>query len=673
MAGQTIVISVLADTQKLGKDMAGIGDKMGGLTKGLAGVGIAAGAALAGIGLAVGKVLKDSFAAVAEVERLNAQTSAALQSTGGAAQRSLEQINGLADSLEKLTGVEAETTQAGQNVLLTFTNIKGTTFDAATKSALDMSVALGKDMAGSATLVGKALNDPIAGIGALSKVGVQLTDDQKNLIKALVETGDVAGAQSVILGELNTQFGGSAEAFGNTFLGTWEKVKNSFGDLGERLVVGLLPAATLVLGKVNEFLQTIGDSPAFQKIIDGVNGFVTGLTSGGSPIADFVSKVVELVTTVSPLAIIFEALQPILPQLMSAFGELGAALSESLGTILPQLIPLASLLAESLAQVFVALLPLLAPLVELATTVVGLLIPVLEPLIGILTALLPPITDLITNGLGLMMPVFLIFIDIIKLVADLLAVALTGAVKAFGQVLSGDFQGALQTVSDGWTKTWDLVSSFFGDVVNTVKTHAAGMVSFFTEMASNITMTMVRFKTGVQTAISNVVSFFAGMPGAIMGAISGLLGSMASFGQNIISGLVGGISGMANAVINVIKRVIGDAISFAKKLLGIASPSKVFDKMGDWSMKGLARGLRRMQPVMDAMRAVSSAVSDAFTPDLSYSFAGTGPGEIPGDYGVGDGGRTYNIKVEAIAPNAEVGRAVVEAIDEFERQNGTDR
>ncbi|MBD8466789.1 hypothetical protein IFU30_10970 [Plantibacter sp. CFBP 8798] len=666
MAGQTILVSVLGDTAPLKKSLDGVEGITGGLKKGLAGLAIGAGVALAGAGLAVGKFLGDSFKAVAEVERISAQTTAAIESTAGAAGRSIGDITGMADSLEKLTGIEAENIQSGQNLLLTFTNIKGTNFDAATKSALDMSVAMGTDMTSAATLVGKALNDPIKGIGALSKVGVQLTEDQKALIAQLVQTGDVAGAQGVILNELNTQFGGSAEAFGNTFLGQWEKVKNSFGDLGERLVTGLLPAATGVLGSVNTLLTVIGDSPAFQKMIDGINGFVTGLTSGSSPIADFISKAIDLVTTVSPLAIIFEALQPILPQLAEAFGELGGVLSDTLATILPQLIPLAVLLAESLSQVFVALLPLLPPIVELATALISLLVPILEPLIGLLTALLPPITDLLTNGLGLMMPVFIIFIDLIKLVADLLGVALTGAVKAFGQLLQGDFQGALQTVSEGWTKTWDLVKGFFDGVVNTIKTKAAGMVSFFTEMASNIVMTMVRFKTGVAEAVSNVVGFFVALPGQVMGAIGGLLGSLADFGKQIISGLVGGISGMANSVINAVKRVIGDAISFAKKLLGIASPSKVFRKIGDWTVKGLAKGLRQIAPINSAMSYLSDAVTNGFDPSFSMSPASSLSGSGAG-YG---GGNTYNVTVQAVAPNAEVGRAVVESIEEFERLNG---
>ena len=55
--------------------------------------------------------------------------------------------------------------------------------------------------------LGKALNDPVKGITALSKVVVTFTEDQKKMIKTMVETGDAAGAETVILDDLAKEFG----------------------------------------------------------------------------------------------------------------------------------------------------------------------------------------------------------------------------------------------------------------------------------------------------------------------------------------------------------------------------------------------------------------------------------------------------------------------------------
>jgi len=78
--------------------------------------------------------------------------------------------------------------------------------------ALDMSTIFGGTAASNAKVLGKALNDPIKGLSALSRVGVQFTDEQKEMITALQNAGDMAGAQAIIMEELQSQVGGTAVA-----------------------------------------------------------------------------------------------------------------------------------------------------------------------------------------------------------------------------------------------------------------------------------------------------------------------------------------------------------------------------------------------------------------------------------------------------------------------------
>ena len=92
---------------------------------------------------------------------------------------------------------------------------------------MDLSVAFGKDMTSSAILVGKALQDPIAGVSALWRVGVQLSDSQVELIKNLVAVGDTMGAQKVILAELTREIGGSAAAYGDSLAGQAFKARRN--------------------------------------------------------------------------------------------------------------------------------------------------------------------------------------------------------------------------------------------------------------------------------------------------------------------------------------------------------------------------------------------------------------------------------------------------------------
>ena len=209
--------------------------------------------------LAVGGVALASIKDAAEAEASLAQLDAVLKSTGGTAGVTRKQLTDLADGLEKTTKFSAESTQAAQALLLTFTNIGKDVFPQATRTALDMATALGGEPKDQAIALGKALNDPIKGVTALTKVGVSFTEEQKKSIKAMQEHGDMAGAQKIILAELAKEFGGSAEAAGKTFAGQLIIAKNAMGNVTETLGTVLLPKLTEFLNWVTPHLPAIGD------------------------------------------------------------------------------------------------------------------------------------------------------------------------------------------------------------------------------------------------------------------------------------------------------------------------------------------------------------------------------------------------------------------------------
>jgi hypothetical protein len=234
--------STLDKASKSSSKFGAVLGKVGGVMKS----GLAGGAAIAGVGIAaVGKFVFDGIKSAASYQKVLAKTAQVLKSTGNVAGTSVEGIKSMAAELESMSGVDEELIINSQNVLATFTNIrnvgKNKIFDMATKSALDMSVALGSDLQGASIQVGKALNDPIKGISALSKVGVTFTADQKKVIASLVKTGDTAGAQKVILAELNKEFGGQAAAAGKGFEGSMARAQDAVSDTGREIGIMLLP------------------------------------------------------------------------------------------------------------------------------------------------------------------------------------------------------------------------------------------------------------------------------------------------------------------------------------------------------------------------------------------------------------------------------------------------
>jgi hypothetical protein len=225
--------------------------------------GLAAGAA--GVGALI-VTLKTGFEEIMEGQKVLAQTNAVLKSTGGIANVTAKHVESLARSQSRLTGIDDELIQTGENLLLTFKNVRNevgqgnAVFDRATKSALDLSTAGFGSVESAAKMMGKALNDPIKGMTALGRAGVTFSEEQKEAIKALVETGDELGAQKLILAEVESQVGGSARAFGETLPGQIAKAKNAFAEVSGELAVSLLPAVTKTLDGFNRFLVFVQEN-----------------------------------------------------------------------------------------------------------------------------------------------------------------------------------------------------------------------------------------------------------------------------------------------------------------------------------------------------------------------------------------------------------------------------
>src|SRR5260221_250811 len=206
-------------------------------------------AIFAGIGFLSGQI-GDMFQQSMDAQAGLAQTNQVIKSTGDASGMTAQAVLDLATKYSHLTKFSDDTVQSASNMLLTFTNIGKNVFPQATKTVLDMSQALGQDTKNSAIQLGKALNDPLTGITALQRVGVTFTQGQKDSIKAMMQHGDVASAQGVILKELQKEFGGSAEAAGKTFPGQLKILGQNFDDLKQNIGDAVMPVLSNLIGWV---------------------------------------------------------------------------------------------------------------------------------------------------------------------------------------------------------------------------------------------------------------------------------------------------------------------------------------------------------------------------------------------------------------------------------------
>lgn len=193
-------------------------------------------------------------------QRAVAQLNAVIKSTWWAVWLSWKQIKSMSEELATLNGVQDDVILSTQNMLLTFTNIKGDLFKPTTQAVLDLATAMNgwltpsaEELSKTAIQVWKAMNDPINGMTALKKVWVTFSEEQKKQIANFQKAWDVMSAQRVILAELNREFWGSAQAQLQTYAWKVQQMSTQRSNFKESLGNQIIPWLTWLIGA----LQTI--------------------------------------------------------------------------------------------------------------------------------------------------------------------------------------------------------------------------------------------------------------------------------------------------------------------------------------------------------------------------------------------------------------------------------
>ena len=265
-------VEILGEFKKLTTATQGAQTSLEKLQSGVGSIASGIGKAVGALALTLGftsivQGFKDSIAAAEEAKVANDRIDAIAKSMdefGTRTEQVTDRIKAYAEEQSLSVGVDDEVIKATQAKLLTFreltktADVMGGSFDRATMAALDMAAAGFGEATSNATQLGKALNDPIAGITALNRAGIQFTEDQKALIASLVQSGDILKAQDIILTEIEAQVGGTAEATATAS----QKMSIAFGEISESVGEILLPL-------VEQFAEwLIGVVPDIQKFFE---------------------------------------------------------------------------------------------------------------------------------------------------------------------------------------------------------------------------------------------------------------------------------------------------------------------------------------------------------------------------------------------------------------------
>ena len=168
-------------------------------------------------------------------EMAEKKLEAVIRATGGAAGFTADEMKSMAVEMQKNTTFGDELVLGAQSILATFKSIHGETFPRTIEAAADLSAVFGQSLQQSTIMLGKALEDPIAGMGALRRVGVTLSTQTQELVKDFIALGQVEKAQNEILKAVEGQVKGAAQTMADSGTGKIQQLNNALGDLKEML------------------------------------------------------------------------------------------------------------------------------------------------------------------------------------------------------------------------------------------------------------------------------------------------------------------------------------------------------------------------------------------------------------------------------------------------------
>jgi phage-related protein len=497
----------------------------------------------------------------------------------------------------------------------------------------------------------------------------------------------MAGAQAIILKELNKEFGNSAQGAGKTMAGALailhnnlsiveEKIGNAVIPVFTQLVTAAMPLVGIIgtgladaFDVVGGWLKQIG--PLFSQVSLTVGPFA-GILSNLEAHADgigstFMNQVVpaleafipsgnQISGIVTDLQNDFNQLAPIVANIAAAIMD---GLNQALGTLAPLISTLGGLFTGTIIPAFIALLPhiinlydgvaqILPPVLSLANAILSVavgiatgLAPVLQVLIPILTQLYGWIADQVGAALKAMAPVVQQASDGVNKFSGQLSEKLEPAMKRVGAAI----QTMVAFIQPLWNAVWPGMEEVFAGVWSIIQ----GIIQIAWSILSNTFLFWLDIISGNWSgAWQDMQNMFSGIWQGIEKILGGVLqiiwGSVQEWfgtmfngfkgaGSNIMNALTSAVTEGASKFLSSLKSMASNALSAVKGVFGIHSPSTEFAAIGTNISLGLIQGVQGVD--------VASQVSDHMAGAITAMGSPTITGAVPsGDAlsGSGSGG-----------------------------------
>ncbi len=676
----SLVVKVAVDgdadvKSKLASMSSTVKETQGGFKSALSGaLSFAAGLGIFNLASQAVGFLKDQFVGSIQAaethQTVMSQTTQAIKSTGDASKMTVVALSNLADSLSRVTTFSDDTVQSGENLLLTFTGIGKDVFPAATKTMLDLSQAMGQDVKSSAIQLGKALNDPLTGMTALTRVGVTFDDGEKKAIKTMMAHNDVVGAQNVMLKELQKEFGGSAEAAGKTFAGQMQILTNTMDDFKQKVGTAILPLLSQFIGWVTsvalphleafsdwftktavpkiqyfqDILSQIGDSQGFDDLVKSFNHLgeslgklfpylknfgekLKGIFSENS-IIDGANRIMSIMSSMSGIingvANAVSGLPSLFAKIQSTLAPVGAFPGSVFAPLWKELVAVWN---TQLKPAWDNLVKAFAPAIPVFQAIAALLGAVL---VGAIAGLIQGIANLLSGWAQMIGGIVQIISGVITIVLgiiDAFVALATGNFSAFGDALSSIWSGVVEIFQGLGNTLMGFFGGLFMGIWGLVSGFVTGFIGFFQMLYDELVGHSI-----VPDMINGIINWFQQLPSRALAAVQGLLGNMSGFfgniasqaitwGSNIVSSIASGITnaiGNVGAAIGQVTQYISDHLPHSPAKIGplreLASQGKeIANQVG----QGLLSGIPTLQNALGSLTKPIAATLNVSSPTFA--------------------------------------------------------
>jgi hypothetical protein len=218
---------------------------------------------------------REIFRRAIDAERTFNRMTTALRTTGFAAGITSRELDALAESIKRTTIFDDDQIRRAISALLRFREVQGETFHAAIRLAADLAAALGIELEEATRRVGRALQDPETGLRGLRNAGLRLTEQQIDLAKRLKNTGDVAGAQRVVLPALERSIGGAAAGENVGLYGATRGLSKAWDDLLKAMGARAAPFGATFINRITRDVQILARTIRESGVLDALLAFVT--------------------------------------------------------------------------------------------------------------------------------------------------------------------------------------------------------------------------------------------------------------------------------------------------------------------------------------------------------------------------------------------------------------